>query len=233
VTRFLTVLFILASGAIAMPAWAQPEPEFPGVPVDSTALRTLEKAEALFESGNYKRSFFIFRHELAPIGDKYSQYMVGFMHLTGKGTTEDRVAAAAWYRLAAERGTKEFVTVRNQMLVSLTPEQMQECDRLFVELRKQYGDLALMTRAVRDDMRILRDRTGSRVGSGTSPVTIIDLSRGGSMNTGDDYYRRVQERLQSRLAYIAHQTRIEIEDLENLDINSIEMKVAERLEIPE
>jgi hypothetical protein len=218
---------------IAPPAGAQSDPAFPGAPVDNTTLRSLEKAEALFESGNYKRSFFIFRNELAPIGDKYSQYMVGFMHLTGKGTTEDRVAAAAWYRLAAERGTREFVKVRDQLMVSLTPEQVRDCDRLFVELRKKYGDLPLIMGALRDDLEILRERTGSRVGSGTSPVTVIDLKRGGSTGSGDDYYGRIQERVESRLAYVARQTNVEVHDLDDLDVATLEKRVAERLETPE
>jgi hypothetical protein len=232
VTRFIALLLVLVAGMIAPAVAAQSDTAFPGVPVDSTTLRSLEKAEALFESGNYKRSFFIFRNELAPIGDKYSQYMVGFMHLTGKGTVEDRVAAAAWYRLAAERGTREFVKVRDQLMVSLTPEQVRDCDRRFVELRKDYGDLSLIMRALRDDLEILRERTGSRIGSGTSPVTVIDLTRGGSTGSGDDFYGRVQERVQSRLEYVARQTNVEIQDLDDLDIATLENRVAERLESP-
>ncbi len=211
---------------------AQADTAFPSVPADRKTLRVLDKAEELFEAGNYKRAYFIYRNELAPIGDKYAQYMVGYMHLTGKGTDEDRVTATAWYRLAAERGTREFVTVRNQMLVSLTPEQMQECDRRFIELRKEYGDLPLLVRSVRADLEKLRARTGSRLGSDASPVTVIDMSQGGGTSTGAEYYRRIEERVRSRLEYIARHARIEIVDLDvnSIDLASVEEQVSQRLE---
>lgn len=101
-----------------------------------------------------------------------------------------------------------------------------------MELRKQYGDLAILMQSVREDMGILKERTGSRLGSRASPVAVIDMTRGGAIGSGDEYYRKVEERLRTRLQYIAHKAKIEIHDLNDLDIATIEARVAERLESP-
>ena len=138
---------------------------FPEMPVDAATVRVQNLAEEAYDQTDYRRAFFIYRNELVPIGDKYGQYMVGFMYLTGKGVEEDRIAASAWYRLAAERGTREFILARDQVMATLQDAQRNASDRLFVELRQQYGDLALLTRAVRKDYDELRGRTGSRLGS--------------------------------------------------------------------
>ena len=94
----LTICLGLALLVIPSLAAEQTDGGFPNVPTSMETLRVQQKAEALFERGNYERAYFIYRNELAPIGDKYAQYMLGYMHLTGKGATEDRVAATAWYR---------------------------------------------------------------------------------------------------------------------------------------
>ncbi len=71
-------------------AAAQSTSSFPDMPVDAKTLRVFSQAEEVYERTDYDRAFFIYRNELAPIGDKYGQYMVGFMYLTGKGVEEDR-----------------------------------------------------------------------------------------------------------------------------------------------
>ncbi len=63
------------------------------------------KVDQLFERGDYERAYFIYRNELAPAGDKYAQYMVGFMHLTGMGIDEDPVAAVRL--VPTGRGTRD------------------------------------------------------------------------------------------------------------------------------
>ena len=198
------------------------------LPVDSRTLRAIEKADEVYERTDYKRAFFIYRNELAPIGDKYGQYMVGYMYLHGKGVPEDRVTASAWYRLAAERGTEEFMAVSNQILRSLDDEQRAASDAMFVELRQEMGDLVLLARAIRSDYDILRNRTGSRVGAGGSPVTVLELNRNGAVSSGSDYYERVERRIQARLEYISRYTDIEIIDLDvdSLDIDQIEAQIA-------
>jgi hypothetical protein len=219
--------FCLALGV----ADADENGSFPNLAVDSKTLRVQNQAEEVYERTEYERAFFIYRNELVPIGDKYAQYMVGYMYLTGKGVEEDRVAGSAWYRLAAERGTKEFVAASKRMMELLDEEQTAASDRLFIELRKQYGDLILMLRALKREQEILRTRTGSRVGSAdTMPMTIISADRGRT-TTGSDYYGQIERRMKARLEYLERQTNVEISDgnINTLDLDAIELLVSQQL----
>lgn len=225
---FLALLLCAQPGVVL----AQSAGSFPGVPLDNKTMRVQSRAEALFEDRNYERAYFIFRNALAPIGDKYAQYMVGYMHMTGKSVPEDRVTASAWYRLAAERGTREFARVRDQLMASLTPEQLARSDREFIEIRKECGDLALIMKSIRSDYNKISSRTGSRLGRSSSPLIVIDLRRPGGQASGVEYYRQIEKRVQSNLEYIASRTTVEIVDLnvETLDLTGLEQLVSQQLE---
>lgn len=212
------------------PVSAQESGRFPGKPVNSKTLHVQDQANQVFERSDYKRAFFIYRNELAPTGDKYGQYMVGYMYLTGKGVPEDRVTASAWYRLAAERGTKEFIMVRNRLVAKLDAAETARSDQLFLELRKSYGDLPLLMREIRKDEMALRARTGTRTASGSSPMTIIGPNR--TAMSGADYYGRIERRMQARLEYIAHHTQIDIidSDSETVNLDSVEAQVGAHLD---
>lgn len=211
-------------------AGAQSTNSFPEMPVDARTARVQEQAEEVFLRTDYERAFFIYRNELVPIGDKYGQYMVGFMYLTGKGVDEDIVAASAWYRLAAERGIHQFEHVRDQVMAKLDDDQRVRSDALFVEFRQEYGDLALLTKAIREDYDKLRGRTGSRVAADSSPVTVVEM-RSGATRSGSDYYGQIERRIRARLEYIQKHTDIEIIDMnvESVDIDSLEQQVIAHL----
>jgi hypothetical protein len=204
---------------------------FPEMPIHGKTLRVQNQAEEVYERADYERAFFIYRNELVPIGDKYGQYMVGFMYLTGKGVAEDRVAASAWYRLAAERGTKEFIQSRDQVMASLDAAQRADSDRVYVELRQEYGDLVLLAKAIRADYEKLRQRTGSRLSADSSPVAVIDMSAAGVSRSGSEYYGRIERQMKARLEYIVKHTEIGIIDLdaEHIDIDTIERQIAAHL----
>ena len=106
---------------------------------DPRLLSLQAKVDGLFARGEYERAYFIYRKELVPLGDKYAQYMVGYLHLTGMGADEDPVLASAWYRLAAERGTPEFIALRDELMRALPPAQRQRSDALYMDLRRQYS----------------------------------------------------------------------------------------------
>lgn len=57
----------------------------------------MRKADVAFNAGDYKSAFWYYRKELAPIGDKYAQYMVGYMTQNGLGTDPEDVTAATWF----------------------------------------------------------------------------------------------------------------------------------------
>lgn len=224
-TLFLALLTCLHPFAAA----AQDSSSFSNISIDSHTRQVQDQAEKVYERTDYKRAFFIYRFELAPIGDKYAQYMVGYMYLTGKGVAEDNIAASAWYRLAAERDIKEFIYVSDKLMESLDADEKARSDQLFLDLRHKYGDLALLLLAVQSDYDILRSRTGSRLSAGSSPMTIISLNSGGAPSTDVDFYGPIEKRMKARLELIAAYTNIEIIDLNDMNMTAIEATVGEHL----
>jgi TPR repeat protein len=160
-----------------------------------------QKVEQLYQNGEYERALFIYENELAPVGDKYAQYMVGFMHLTGTGTEEDPVAASAWYRLAAERSYPEFVTVRDQLLAAFTEPDRLRSDYEYRELRRKYSDLVILERLIREDLKLLEPLTGSRLSGSTRAVTILE-PRSGLMVSAEQLRVRARARIEERLRQI-------------------------------
>ena len=225
----LSILFAACLCLHPLYAIGQESGSFPGISVSSKIAKAQRQADEVYERTDYGRAFFIYRHELAPIGDKYAQYMVGFMYLAGKGVDEDPIAAAAWYRLAAERGIKEFMQENVRLRQQLEPTERARADQLFLQLRREFGDLALMMRELREDYELLRERTGTRLGSGTSPMLIVEAD--GRTQSGSSYYGEIEKRIKARLDYISRATKIEIIDRrpDTVDLDSIEAEVSTHL----
>ncbi len=179
--------------------------------LDSRTLSIQRKVDRLFDRGEFERAYFIYRNELAPLGDKYAQYMVGFMHVTGMGVEEDVVIGSAWYRLAAERETPEFLKVRDRLMRVFSEEQQRRSDALFAELRFEFSDLAVMIASIKNDVRELQSRTGSRVRGDTSPVAVIS-GRNGSVRSGASYFGDIERRVETQL-----QTLSEYEGFDGID----------------
>ncbi len=197
-------------------AFAQDVSSSGGYVKDARILSIQDKAEELFEREDYKRAHIIYRNELAPIGDKYAQYMVGFMSMTGLGVHEDPVLASAWYRLAAERHTAEFIAVRDDLHRRLDTVEMERSDGIYLRLRREYSDIAVRMREVRKDYELLRSGpTGSRMGRSSSPVIIVKPREGSSMSM-DAYEHEVERRMQKHLDFIARALEIERVDADQL-----------------
>lgn len=209
--------------------------EYDGANFTSHAARIQAKAESLYLQGHWDRAHFIFEHELAPIGDKYAQYMVGYMYLNGQGVPRDPLMASAWYRLAAERGIPEFAAVRDQLLDSLSPDELTQSDSRYVDLRKEYSDLVVTLDIVRKERRLRRaETTGSRLGGGASPVTVI-LPRNGMAMTREEFLSRGDEKMEVWLDYITRELGIDSvrASLTDKEFEDLAAKVDEYLEIIE
>ncbi len=186
---------------------AQENPRLTAELAGSKTLSIQNKVDELFEKGEFERAYFIYRNELVPVGDKYAQYMVGYMHLMGLGVSEDEVRASAWYRLAAERDYPEFMAVRNQVVDALDDDERRASDEVFVELRKKYSDLVLIMALLREDIFASSKRvTGSRLKSG-GPVTVVDTSGVGV--SGDLYFSQIDTRIQMRLDFVTSKLGLE------------------------
>ena len=224
--RFSTSLALSALLLFANPAAGQTVSELSSDLPDPQVLRIQQKVERLFTAEEYERALFIYINELAPIGDKYAQYMVGFMHETGLGTAIDRTHAAAWYRLAADRDTPEFVQIRDKLRHLLDEHERVRSDAFYVTLRRTYGDLAVLMTSIKRDHERLATVTGSRLGvPSASPVTVID-PRTGSARQHVDYSRDVEKRMHERISMIIElggfdelgddPSKVNIRDLERL-----------------
>lgn len=165
-----------------------------------------ERVDELYERGRYERAYVIYRDELAAVGDKYAQYMVGYMTLQGKGVTSDPALASAWYRLAADRGTPEFVYVRDLLLKDLDAAQMARSDSAYRELRRRYSDVAILLRLIERDYARLAQATGSRLAPGGGSLSIVDTR---SSAAGEDYYVQVRKQLEMHLTKLAKLTAID------------------------
>ena len=217
--RFCSLLLFLAmaSSSSAQAQWS----EYPAGDLDSRLERTQEKVETLYLRGDYKRAHFIYSNELSRQGDKYAQYMTGYMYLMGQGVAEDPVRASAWYRLASERRVPEFLSVRDQLLRTLSDEQRARSDAIYVELRKEYSDLVVAMRNLQNNLENLQKPvTGSRLTRGSNMVTVID-PRTGLHVPPDRIRNREQRAAQARLDFIT--TRL---DIDSIRVNQAEQHVA-------
>jgi hypothetical protein len=230
------ILAVLLGFASCLVLAGEAYKQFPGAPLDERTLRTQERAEELYEQGEYARALMICKEDLAPRGDKYAQYTIGYMYLNGQGVTQSYAHALAWYRLAAERGAPALVQARDELSMKMTPDEIVESSRIFADLWKEMGDNRILLELIRDDLNLLRARTGSRIpGAASGPLTVIDLSGRGV--DSEIYYEVVEERLQTRLAYL--KTNVEIIDINTSDgdplVQGLEddmKKVIASLELP-
>jgi TPR repeat protein len=197
----------------------------PGVP-DPRILSLHAKVDDLFKDGEVTRAYFIYRNELVPLGDKYAQYMVGYMHLTGLAVQQDRVMASAWYRLAAERGTPEFIQLRDQLLFELNDDERTRSDELYQELRQEYNDLAVLLSSIKRHDEALRARSADR-GLGSSAFSPRPRSRESAK-----YYEQLERELERQLRILAQLGNFaDLEtDPDEIDIEEIERLVSARIE---
>lgn len=188
---------------------------------DSRTMAVQAKVEELFQAADFRRAFFIYRNELAPLGDKYAQYMVGYMMLNGLGVTEDPVAALAWYRLAAERGTPEFVAVSSHLLGQLGEQERHRSDVEYFRLRSKYSDIAVLLTSIKRNLNELDSKSGSRLRSDSSSMTVFETGAG-RVRSGSDYYGVIYKQLEERLLLLR-----EIDGFEDIETDPMRLDIHE------
>lgn len=205
----LALITGLLAGLVCAHAGAQDYKPFPGVVVDQRTKSIQERVEAIYTAGDFERALLIYEKELSPIGDKYAQYMVGYMHLHAEGTEQNNAEALAWFRLAAERGTPLLEQVRDEMTERATAADIARSDEIFLELWKSMGDRVLLLGLIQRDMDRLREQTGTRIPGAprTNPTMII---RPTGETVGPTYYDDIRARLRARIEYL--DGRVEISD---------------------
>ena len=205
--RFAALALIVAASVSAQSVDESSHDRFPGDAVDSRTLDTRRQVEELYSRGAFQRALLIYEKELAPIGDKYAQYMVGYMHLAGQGVPKDSATALAWYRLAAERGEPPLVKARDALQRKLGPDELARANDRFLELWQQYGDRKLLLELIADDLAILRERNASTLSEPAPRASIVSGYFGSE--GGEGFYERVRERLDRRMQYLESNRRLE------------------------
>lgn len=112
---------------------------------------------------NYKGALKYFKIG-ALYADKLSQLSIGLMYLNGEGVRKDPVTAYAWLELAAERDYPEFKDTRDRVKASLTPDQLQQGEKIHAELAVKYGDAVAQPRMAKQLRLTQMEITGSHTG---------------------------------------------------------------------
>jgi hypothetical protein len=96
---------------------------------------------------------------------KPAEYNLAIMYSRGQGIPVDLPRGMAWMALAAERNEKRYVDAREAVYAEMTPEQFEQANGIWRELKKTYGDEVALRRAKARWAQVKSSMTGSRVGS--------------------------------------------------------------------
>lgn len=105
--------------------------------------------------------------------DKYSQHYLSLMYWHGAGIPEDRALAYVWADLAAERGSRKLLLIREKMWSQMTPQEQARALALGGEFYARYGDDVAKPRAEGLMRSFARDMTGSRLGYRNQSMDIM------------------------------------------------------------
>jgi hypothetical protein len=140
-----------------------------GRPNEEHRLRGLKS----YKTGHYRDALKSF--EVAAYNaDKYSQHYLSLMCWHGVGTERDPVQAYIWSDLAAERGSKPLLVVREKIWSQLTPGQQAQVQARGEDSYARYGDAVAKPRAESVMRHFARDMTGSRVGFRNQRLEVVD-----------------------------------------------------------
>ncbi len=107
---------------------------------------------------------------------KPAQYNLGVMYFTGDGVPVDKPLGMAWLALAAERDEKKFVSARDSAYLEMDAAEFERANELWRAMRKDYGDAVALKRAKNRWLQVRRAATGGHLGSGTSAVSMGDIT---------------------------------------------------------
>ncbi len=100
---------------------------------------TYSEAMSNYQGKNFERAHKQFT-ELASLGNKDAQYLLGVMYLNGDGIKSDIYKAFAWMSLAASKGDKDYKKSVDTFANKLDSERLEKARSILDELQKTYGD---------------------------------------------------------------------------------------------
>jgi hypothetical protein len=152
----------------------------------------------------FEDAFRYFRRA-AFFADKPSQGMVAEMYWDGQGVPRDRALAYAWMDLAAERGYRGFLSLRERYWAALTPAERERAVQEGQAVYARFGDAVARPR-YEFQLRVgRREMTGSRTGFNNGVSIEIPGPAGQQSIPGSRFY---DERYWDAKKYWAWQDRI-------------------------
>lgn len=112
--------------------------------------------------------------------DKFSQHSLSLMYWHGVGVTPDPVQAYIWADLAAERGSKSLLLIRERMWADLVPPRQEQAKAKGLAFYARYSDDVAQPRAEGAMRRFADEMTGSRVGYDGHILDIVGAPMGGT-----------------------------------------------------
>ena len=100
----------------------------------------------------------------ATYADKPSQHYLSLLYWYGQGVPQDRVLAYIWSDLAAERGQRNLLRIREKMWLELTDVQRAQLIERGEAMHRMYADAYTKIRTERAVFRFATQVTGSRAG---------------------------------------------------------------------
>lgn len=144
-------------------------------------------ADEAYETKRYREAFKLFRDTLARHGDAYSQYMTGYMLRTGLGTDRDLPTGTAWMMLAGEQGNLQLMESANLAAAALKPGDERRANKILRDLRRQYGNCALLNELVVE----LKDNLTASSRPGNAKTERISAVYG-AVGTADELRERIK-----------------------------------------
>lgn len=153
-------------------------------------LNRLRGFHELEERNDPSRAANYFRRA-ARYADKTSQAMYAEMLWTGNGVEQDKAAAYAWMDLAAERGFKELLAVRERYWAELDEAERKDALNIGRKIYAEYGDDVAKPRMEQVLTKAQRSKTGTRTGSSGMNYMIVMIPGNGAWTTvgGEQFYR--------------------------------------------
>lgn len=133
--------------------------------------------------GDHARAAACFR-TAAHYADKYSQHALSLIHWHGVGVPSDRVEGYVWADLAAERGSRKLLLVRERMWQELSEAERSRAQELGEEFYARFGDAVAQPRAESVMRRFATTMLGSRVGFDGRPMEATGKPTAGSFFPG-------------------------------------------------
>lgn len=91
---------------------------------------------------DYKRALELYE-QAALQGDTMAQANTGLMYATGTGTDTDKAKGYAWYSMAASRGNTAAAINRNNLMMEMSWEELNQAQALALELYRRVEHVAI------------------------------------------------------------------------------------------